>query len=143
MSYRYIEDEATADIAFEAVGKDLPQVFENAGDALINVMIENLEAIQPRETRPVELHNSALDLLLIDYLQELIYYKDSQQLLLRAHDLEITKQDEDWHLSGLLKGERLDSRRHPLLVDVKAVTLHNFSLKQNDHGWRAHVILDI
>jgi SHS2 domain-containing protein len=28
-------------------------------------------------------------------------------------------------------------------VDVKAVTLHRFSLTKTDHGWEAMVILDI
>ena len=143
MAYRYIEDEATADIAFEASGKDLPQVFKNAGDALMNVMIENLEAIQPRETRITDLDNEALDLLLLDFLQELIYYKDAEKLLLRADDVQIVKDNERWHLRSIWKGEQLDPRRHHQLVDVKAVTLHHFVLEQVNHSWRAHVILDI
>lgn len=143
MTHRFIEEEATADIAFEARGRDLPEVFRSASDAVMNVMIENLDAIQPRESRLIELNGEALDLLLLDLLQNLIYYKDAEQLLLRITRLEIVKRNETWHLRATGKGERLNSERHHQLVDVKAVTLHNFSLEQVDDGWRAHVILDI
>jgi SHS2 domain-containing protein len=51
MPYKYLEEIGTADIVFEATGRDLPQLFSDAADATINVMIENIEAIQPRETR--------------------------------------------------------------------------------------------
>ena len=57
MPYKYLEDVGTADIAFEATGRDLPQLFTAAADATLNVMIENIEAIDPREMRRVELEN--------------------------------------------------------------------------------------
>jgi len=47
MSYEFLEDVAIADIAFRAWGKDLEQLFLTAGDATINVMIENLDSIEP------------------------------------------------------------------------------------------------
>ncbi|MBI2829526.1 MAG: archease [Chloroflexi bacterium] len=143
MTHRFIEEEATADIAFEARGKDLPEVFRSAGDAVMNVMVENLDAIEPRESRAIELKSEALDLLLLDLLQSLIYYKDAEQLLLRVKGINIDKSNSEWHLRATLEGERLDPERHQQLVDVKAVTLHDFRLEQVDGEWRAHVILDI
>ena len=143
MPYRFIEEEATADIAFEAWGKDLGEVFRDAADATINVMIDNLDAIEPRESRSIELDNEMLDLLLFDLLQQLIYYKDAEQLLLRVTEAEIGNSGGKWQLRAVGKGERLHIERHHQRVDVKAVTLHHFWLKQADDGWRAHVILDI
>lgn len=143
MTHRFIEEEATADIAFEATGKDLREVFRSAGDAVMNVMIDNLDAIRPRESRVIEADNEALDLLLLDMLQSLIYYKDAEQLLLRVRQIEIDKLNGIWHLRALGEGERLDRDRHHQRADVKAVTLHDFRLEQVDGGWLAHVILDI
>src|SRR5213592_2460128 len=57
MPYRYLEEIGTADIAFEATGRDLAELFSDAADATTNVMIDNIEAIQPRETRQIELSN--------------------------------------------------------------------------------------
>ena len=143
MSHRFIEDEATADIAFEARGKDLPEVFRAASDAVINVMVDNYTDIQPSEHRKIEATADALDLLLLDLLQNLIYYKDAERLLLRITQVEISGAEGNWHLNALGEGERIDSKRHLLRVDVKAVTLHNFRLEQTPGGWLAHVILDI
>ena len=55
MPYHYLEDIGTADIAFEATGRDLSELFRDAADATMNVMIDNIDAIQPRETRHIEL----------------------------------------------------------------------------------------
>ncbi|MBI2852828.1 MAG: archease [Chloroflexi bacterium] len=143
MTYRFIEEEATADIAFEAQGRDINELFLSAGDAVMNVMIDNLDAIEPHETRVIESENDALDLLLLELLQNLIYYKDAEQLLLRVADAQVSRLGDGWHLRAIARGERLDPARHLQRVDVKAVTLHNFRVEQLNGDWRAHVVLDI
>lgn len=143
MPYEFLEDIATADIAFHAWGNDLEEVFKSAGDAVINTMIDNLEAIALTETRTFQLENDELDLLLFNFLQEFIYYKDSELLLLRAQQVEIGETESVYHLTAMTQGERLDHDRHHQRVDVKAVTLHQFQLKKIEAGWMAQVILDI
>jgi len=73
----------------------------------------------------------------------LIYYKDAEKLLLRVSEIEIREKDQKHLLEGIAVGEELDPSRHELRVDVKAVTLHRFSLEKTDRGWQASVILDI
>jgi SHS2 domain-containing protein len=143
MSYEFLEDIAIADIAFRAWGKNLEEVFKAAGDATINAMIDNLEAIELKETRTFSLENDALDMLLFNFLQEFIYYKDSELLLLRAQQIEIEEKNGEYHLSAVTQGETLDRDRHEERVDVKAVTLHRFQLEKTEDGWTALVILDI
>ncbi len=143
MLYEFLEDIATADIAFRATGKDLQEVFKAAGDATINTMIEDLDSIEPKETRTFSLENDELDLLLFNFLQELVYYKDSELLLLRASQIEFEEKDGKYQLSAVVQGETLDRDRHQQRVDVKAVTLHLFQLEKSNDGWTAMVILDI
>jgi len=143
MPYHYLEDVGTADIAFEATGPDLPELFTAAADATMNVMIDNLDAIEPRETRQIELSNDEIDMLVFDFLQELIYFKDAKRLLLRVREAQIDKKDEVYFLKAKVAGERLDDARHQQRADVKAVTLHGFSVKKYDGGWKARVLLDI
>ncbi|MBF2005962.1 archease [Chlorogloeopsis fritschii PCC 9212] len=143
MPYEFLEDIATADIAFRATGKDLAELFKAAGDATINTMIENLDAIEPKETRNISLENDALDLLLFNFLQELIYYKDSEQILLRTKEIQFDDKDSNHYLTAVLQGEKLDSDRHHQRVDVKAVTLHLFQLEKTQDGWMSMIILDI
>jgi SHS2 domain-containing protein len=106
-------------------------------------MIDNLEAIALHETRTFTLENDALDMLLFNFLQEFVYYKDSELLLLRAQQVQIEEKDGESHLSAVTHGEMLDRDRHQERVDVKAVTLHRFQLEKTDDGWTAMVILDI
>jgi SHS2 domain-containing protein len=143
MPYTYLEDVGTADIAFEATGRDLPELFTAAADATMNVMIDNLDAIEPRETRQIELSNDNVEMLLFDFLQELIYFKDARRLLLRARKAQIDQRGDQFFLKAKVAGEQLDDTRHQQRADVKAVTLHGFSVLKYDRGWKAKVLLDI
>jgi len=143
MPYSYLEDVGTADIAFEATGRDLPELFTAAADATMNVMIDNLDAIEPRETRQIELSNDNVEMLLFDFLQELIYFKDAKRLLLRTRETHIDQKGQAYFLKTKVAGERLDDTRHQQRADVKAVTLHGFSVEKYDGGWKARVLLDI
>jgi SHS2 domain-containing protein len=143
MPYHYLEEIGTADIAFEATGRDLPELFMAAADATMNVMIDNLDAIESRETRHIELSNDQIDMLLFDFLQELIYFKDAERLLLRVRDVQIKERDQIYLLKAKAAGEPLDVARHHQRADVKAVTLHDFSVEKENSGWKARVLLDI
>ncbi len=143
MPYEFLDDVATADIAFKAWGKDLEEVFIAAADATMNVMIEELDSILPREKRELKLENDALDMLLFNLLQELIYYKDAERLMLRMDRVEIEEKKKLYALKAAAWGEQLDPDRHRQRVDVKAVTLHRFRLEKTERGWEAMVILDI
>jgi SHS2 domain-containing protein len=143
MPYRYLEEIGTADIAFEATGRDLPELFRDSADATMNVMIDNIDAIHSVEKRQIELSNDKLDMLLFDFLQELIFLKDAERLLLRIREVQIAERNENYFVKATAEGELLDAERHHQRADVKAVTLHDFSVEHIDGGWKARVLLDI
>ena len=89
MPYRCIEDIATADVAFALWGESREELFRAAAEALLCEMVENPAAVHSRETLEFRLVNRELDLLLLDFLNELIYLKDARQLLLKVDELEI------------------------------------------------------
>ena len=84
-----------------------------------------------------------MDLLLFDLLPELIYYKDSEKLMLRVNQARVQAEARPYVLGAIAHGETLDPERHHPRVDVKAVTLHHFRLEKTEQGWCASVILDI
>ena len=88
-SYRYLEEIATADVAFEARGATPEETFLAAADATLNTMVEEIGSVAPREHRAFSLAADSLDLLLFDLLQELVYHKDAERLLLRVRDIRI------------------------------------------------------
>ena len=77
-----------------------------------------------------------LDLLLFNFLQELVYYKDAEQLLLRVQQLHIADDRQPYTLQATAVGEPIDPERHRMRVDVKAVTLHHFALTQTEQAGR-------
>ena len=143
MPYRYLEDIAIADVAFEAWGATLEEMFTASADALMNVMMEDLSAIRRVEELEVQLEESDLELLLFNFLNELVFYKDARRLLLRVSTLAINRQDNIFSLHASLYGEEADRFRQSLNADVKAVTLHRFRVKETGQGWEATVVLDI
>jgi SHS2 domain-containing protein len=82
-------------------------------------------------------------MLLFDLLQELIFLKDAERLLLRIREVQIDDRDKMYLVNATAEGETLDAERHHQRADVKAVTLHDFSVEQTEHGWKARALLDI
>ncbi|HEY5599594.1 MAG TPA: archease [Candidatus Manganitrophaceae bacterium] len=143
MSYRFIEELTLADVAFEADGSTLEELFASAGLALNATQVGNIGEIQHKESRPFDLTFKAVDMLLFNFLQDIIYWKDVDQILFGSFDLSIQKEEGAYHLTGAGRGERIDPARHHLLVDVKAVTMHKFEVTGGLNGWKATVVLDI
>ncbi|MCK8600959.1 archease [Desulfoferrobacter suflitae] len=143
MPYEYLDEIATADAAFKASGDTLEEMFIAACDATMNVMVGDLETIAHEQQRSISVSSDAIDMLLFELLQELIYYKDAEKLLLRVCRLSISRQDEAFILQADAHGEELNMHKHDLVVDVKAVTLHRFRVEQTPEGWEATVIVDI
>lgn len=144
MPYRFIEGLTVADIAFEARGKTLEALFSSAGQAVTAAQLHDLRTIRKKESRTFDLTNKAIDMLLFNFLQELIYWKDVDLLLFKSFDLSIRqKADGNYHLTGTGRGEPIDVSRHQPRVDVKAVTMHKFEVASDANGWKATVVLDI
>jgi SHS2 domain-containing protein len=143
MPYRFQDEIATADVAFEAWGKTQEELFTSCAAALLRTMIEMPEQVVRQQELTIRLEHEEVDLLLFLFLQELIYYKDARRLLLHADTVQIEQRKDIFKLEALVSGEQINAGRHRPLVDVKAVTLHRFQVNYTDNHWRAVVELDV
>ena len=141
--YRFRGDIAIADAAFDAWGGTIEELFVAAADATTHTMAGNFEAIEDRQRRLIRLEERSADLLLFRLLEELIFLKDAEGLLLRVPAVRISERDGTFVLEAEACGEPLDPGRHRLLVDVKAVTLHRLRVERTAQGWEAFVVLDV
>jgi SHS2 domain-containing protein len=139
--YEFVEG-ATSDLAFVARGETPDQVFGAAAEALLAATVEEPEAVERREERQLALEEPDLDLLLLRFLNELVYLRDAEGLLLHAHRVGIAS-DEVARLVARLEGERFDPRRHVLVTEVKAATAHGLRVEHVPGGWQASVTLDV
>ncbi len=140
--YRFLEDVAIADIAFEAYGKNLNELFTNAALALF-VMQADLKTVNQKRSWKIKLKNSEIDKLLFDFLNELIFLKDRDYSIFSKIKLKITEKDKTYHLEAEVWGEKINPGKHKLGNDVKAVTMHMFEVKKEKGKWKARVVVDI
>ncbi len=138
-----LEGLTLADAAFLAEEADLEELFRTAWRATLELMLPDLSTLRARERRRIALANPAADLLLFDFLGELIYYKDAEGLLLGLQRLALRGEPGGYRLEAEAAGEAADPARHELGVDVKAVTLHRLAVERTPQGWQATVVLDI
>lgn len=143
MPFRFQDEISTADVAFEAWGTTLEELFISAAAALLHTMAAAPEQVARQQELAISLEHEELDLLLLSFLQELIFYKDARKLLLHADKVQIEEQEGLFLLNAVVSGEQIDVDRHRLLVDVKAVTLHRLQLQFEDDLWKAVVVLDV
>lgn len=143
MPFRFLGDIAIADVAFEATAKTVEELFVEAGRALMSVMVEDLDGIRPVDHRAFEIRAPSIERLLFEYLQEFIYFKDAERLLLKTSRVSITGGEDGLVLRADAVGETIDRARHELNADVKAVTLHRFGVRETSEGWVATVVLDV
>ena len=151
MPYFYLDDIAAADVAFSVLADGLEELFVSACDALANTMVSDLNTIAPNVHKRIEAHAESVEMLLFRFLNDCVFYKDAEQLLLRVHEVTVqqsessTDQDgtQSYRLEAVLFGEKIDPHKHDLLVDVKSATLCQFSVVRSGSGWKAQVVLDV
>jgi SHS2 domain-containing protein len=129
----------TADLGIRVRAPDLDTLFIEAGRALFAVIVEDLDTVEPRQQACFQLRGDDRELLLFDWLKEMLYEFDSQHLLFSRFQVHV----DDAGLNGTAWGEPLDRSRHALLHEVKAITYHGLTVEQTDQGWLAEVIVDI
>ena len=140
MKYKFFDH--TADVMFEAYGKDLNELFENAALATEEIMV-NLKSIKNKSQHSISLNAESLEDLLYDFLSELIFVKDTESLLFNDFRISIVHKNNKYELNAQCQGENIDRKRHQLNADAKAVTKHKFEIKKIKDKYTAHVIVDI
>ncbi|OGW84935.1 MAG: hypothetical protein A3C35_05510 [Omnitrophica bacterium RIFCSPHIGHO2_02_FULL_46_11] len=139
MSRGYETFEHTADIGIRAWGSEFSEVFEEAAKALFNVMVD-LNTVSVREHLTLELTAESGEELFLKWLKELLFIFDTKHLLLSEFKIrDLGPQT----LQAQVGGEPLDNAKHELGREVKAITLHQFKLIQEQSRYFTEVILDI
>ena len=129
----------TADLAWRLWGKDLPELFENAGRAL-SATLTDRRYLRRRATREVRLTAGDREALLVDWLNHLLYLFDIDGFLGRDFQVESLTAE---RLEARVTGESFDPARHPERTGVKAATYHQLSIVPAGDGWQATVVLDL
>ncbi len=130
----------TADFGLRIRGETLERLFENAAQAMLNVMIKTL-AKQPSQTVPVRLDGRDREDLLVRWLGEILYWFQGEKTV-TTHARIFSLSPE--HLEASLHTVPYDPAQHEILCEIKAVTYHQVKIDQRpDNVWEANVIFDV
>jgi SHS2 domain-containing protein len=133
----------TADIGFEVLAPTLAELFSEAVPAFTHSFTD-VERVEERLRREFALSAADRELLLHDWLEELLFAFESERLLFRRAQARLAAAAVgELRLEATAWGEVHDPARHPLKVLLKAVTYHRLAVEESEDGWRARVILDI
>ena len=128
----------TADVGIIAYGTTISQAFANAARALFSLITE-LDAVREVLYRDIELTASDEESLLVEWLNELIYLFDTENIIFKRFEITVLS---DARLKARGYGEKVDSLRHKLKTGVKAATYHMLKVSRGN-GYRVQVIFDI
>lgn len=132
----------TADLGYDIVSKTRVGVYTEAARAFVQSITD---PDRLRADTPVDVRVEAADgeLLLVEWLDELLYRFDTEGWLPSAVQATVEDDEDGVALTARMAGERFDPSRHPLRVPIKAVTLHGLAVRHDGAVWRARVIFDI
>lgn len=141
MSFKYLPEKAIADIAYEVTSNSLDELFAEAAMAATDIMV-NQKTVRPETSKTIKLSADSIENLLYDFLSELVFLKDTKGFLSKKISASV-KTGKKFSLTAKLQGEKIDRKRHELRNDLKAITMHMFSVKQEGKNWKAMIVVDI
>ena len=131
--------EHEADIGLRVTAPSRAAVFELMGEALTAVVTEPA-SVRSEEERVIDCEAPDDSLLLVDWLNGLIYAMATEHLLFSSWRVQLDGQ----RLHGRARGEFVDRRRHQPAVEVKGATYTALEMQQGPDGmWRAQCVVDV
>jgi len=140
MPFEYLDH--TADVALRGIGETIEEAFCEAAKAMFNLMVD-LAQVAPKQPHKVARDAEKLDLLLVEWLSELLAQKDLTGLFHSRFHVNIVKKSDGFHLEGTAWGEPLDISKHSVKLEVKGVTYSGLHVTQEGGRWIAQCVVDI
>jgi SHS2 domain-containing protein len=130
----------TADVGLRARGTNPAQAYANAARGLFS-LITDLEKVRESIFRDVSVSSPDKETLLVAWLNELIFFFDTEMLLFKRFEIG------NWcenSLQARCYGEKIDRSRHELKRAIKSATYHKLKVeKLADNEYQVQVLLDV
>ena len=133
------EIEHTADLGIEVEADSAVDLFSFAGLALFSLMVRP-EGVKARDIREETVSAEGWEALFHEWLSRLLHcFLQDGFIAVTISVLDI----DETHIRARLTGEKLDYERHDFETEIKAVTYHQLSVRQENDRWTARVIFDV
>lgn len=128
-----------ADVGIRGYGSTLAEAFERAAVAM-TAAVTDVERIAPTECVHIVCEAPQPDLLLVEWLNALVYEMATRRMVFGRFAVEI----EDSRLSGKAWGEPVSVPRHQPAAEVKGATYTALEVSRRADGqWLAQCVVDV
>jgi riboflavin kinase/FMN adenylyltransferase len=137
-TFEFEEFGHTADVGLRVRGQNLAELFVNAARGMWALIVSDIDTVEPMVTREVELDAIDPEVLLVDWLSELLYLHETEQEVYSqfiVHDISST------HLRAQAIGGPVNG--HTLRKHIKAVTFNDLSIEETSEGLTATIVFDV
>ena len=132
-----------ADIGIEGSAPTVGGAFEEAGRALTAIVIEP-RALEEREVVELACEAPDRELLLVDWLNALIFEMSTRHMAFGRFQVRIEPQGERLVLHAKAFGQVVDPERQELAVEPKGATYTELSVRRRSDGaWVARCVVDV
>lgn len=127
-----------ADIGIRGIGSSPADAFEQTAMALTAVVTDP-ELVRPRRAIDITCAAPDLELLLVDWLNALIYEMATRRMLFSRYEVRI----DGFRLQAKVWGERVHRPEHAPAVEIKGATLTALKVTEIDGQWIAQCVVDV
>lgn len=128
-----------ADVGIRGYGSTLAAAFEQAAVAMM-AAVTDVEHVQARECVSIVCRAPQVDLLLVEWLNTLVYEMATRNMIFGRFTVSI----EDSRLSGKAWGEPVNVERHRPAAEVKGATYTALDVSRRADGqWLAQCVVDV
>lgn len=128
-----------ADVGVRGFGATPAEAFAGAATAM-SAAICDPQKVGAGDTAHIECAAPDLELLLVDWLNALVYEMATRHMLFSQFDVSI----EGHHLSATARGEPVDVARHQPAAEVKGASFCELAVRQLPDGrWLAQCVVDV
>ncbi len=142
-NYEILKNITSADIAVRVKASSRSLLFKYGAEALMSEMIEDISSIDKSISKTGSFEGTDLSLLYFEFLNEFLFFKDAENLLLLPHDVSVSFSDGFYICNFTLIGEKINRNVHQFRVDIKAVTLHALTIYEENGIFFAESVFDV
>ncbi|NHJ20272.1 MAG: archease [Candidatus Lokiarchaeota archaeon] len=136
--------EHTADVQVRSWGPTLEEAFSQTAYSLMETITPNLRKITPKIEKRITIEAEDKEALLFDFLSEFLYIFDVEELVFSYILVEKIERSKDFYkLQAILKGEKFDSKKHEIGIEVKAITYSFLNIEERHDCIIIDIVYDI
>lgn len=132
-AYQFLEH--TGDIKLKAWGQNPENLFQNITLGMLEILKPEIKKGEMKK-RKIEVRAENLELLLVDFLNELLYQMDINQEAYQDFKFKIF---DNKKIEAELSGKPLKS----FGLEIKAATYNELKIQKKDNLWQGEIVFDI